>query len=158
MEISTTYRIAVANKGGSFEGVTDVPESVWDYATSEFSQLIQIGKCEHPVLSPIRNNKLKEFINVEDEVVYYDIYPTYEDDQIVFFGNPLDEEDEEKFNDEVVGYFSSLALTDACRKGKTNRTQIKDLLVGIFKEVTEKVIQDMKFQSSHIANFDWEEN
>ena len=158
MEISTTYRIAVANKGGSFEGVTDVPESVWDYATSEFSQSIQIGKCEHPVLSHIRNNKLKEFINVEDEVVYYDIYPTYESDQIVFFGNPLDVEDEEKFNDEVVGYFSSLALTDACRKGKTNRTQIKDLLVGIFKEVTEKVIQDMKFQSSHIANFDWEEN
>ena len=158
MEISTTYRIAVANKGGSFEGVTDVPESVWDYATSEFSELIQIGKCEHPVLSHIRNNKLKEFINVEDEVVYYDIYPTYESDQIVFFGNPLDEEDEEKFNDEVVGYFSSLALTDACRKGKTNRTQIKDLLVGIFKVVTEKVIADVKFESSHIANLEWEEN
>ena len=157
MEISTTYRIAVANKGGSFEGVTDVPESVWDYAISEFSQLVQIGKCEHPVLSHIRNNKLKEFINVEDEVVYYDIYPTYEDDQIVFFGNPLDEEDEEKFYDEVVGYFSRLALANATRKGKTNRTQIKDLLVGIFKVVTEKVIQDMKFESSHIANFDWEE-
>ena len=158
MEISTTYRIAVANKGGSFEGVTDVPESVWDYATSEFSQLIQIGKCEHPVVSHIRNNKLKECINVEDEVIYYDIFPTYESDQIVFLGSPVDEEDEEIFNDEVIGYFSSLALADACRKGKTNRTQIKDLLVGIFKVVTEKVIADVKFESSHIANLEWEEN
>ena len=70
----------------------------------------------------------------------------------------LSEESIEIFEEDVLNFFLSRAIDDACTKGKGSRTQIEEVFEPIFNLIIEKVVEDSKWEASQITNFDWEEN
>ena len=88
--ISTNYR--VIGQGKTYEGSCAVPESVWRHSSDEFPQepfIPKIGICQDPVLSHI-----KDELKIRERILLYDFYPTDKDDQLLYLGYEVLEEEE----------------------------------------------------------------
>ena len=86
--IETNYIIYANEK---YKGVVEVEKSIWDYATAEFSNDLQVGVPQDPVLE--RVIELKKFpISIKnDEISYWTVFPTDTENQKKYLGMYLDE-------------------------------------------------------------------
>tara|TARA_B100001115_G_C15638667_1_gene307227 strand:+ start:298 stop:597 length:300 start_codon:yes stop_codon:yes gene_type:complete len=71
MNVKTHYLISSGKT--EYRGLCDIEESIWDYASTEFSNEFQVGTPEYPVL-----NKILELKNIPvklEEIFYWSVYP-----------------------------------------------------------------------------------
>ena len=83
--------------------------------------------------------------------------PTQKGFELLLYSN-LSEESIEIFEEDVIEFFLSRAIEDACKKGKGSRSQIEEVFEPIFNLIIEKVVEGSKWEASQVTNFDWEEN
>jgi len=87
--IQTNYRVVGQEK--TYEGSCAVPESVWRHSSDEFPQepfIPKIGICQDPVLSHITDE-----LKIRERILLYDFYPTDKDDQLLYLGYEVQEDD-----------------------------------------------------------------
>ena len=87
--IQTNYRFV--GQENTYEGSCAVPESVWRHSSDEFPQepfIPKIGICQDPVLDHIT-----EGLQIKDRILIYEFYPTDKDDQLLYLGYEVQEDD-----------------------------------------------------------------
>ena len=96
MKIKTNYFIEAKTKGEVFqyEGVVEVEKSIWDYATAEFSNHLQLGVPEDPVLERVIELKKMPISIKNDEINYWTVYPTDTENQKKYLGTYKDTDGE----------------------------------------------------------------
>ena len=87
MKIKTNYTITTDQ---TYEGVCEVKKSIWDYATEEFSNELQVGIPNDPVLEEIIN--LKNLPIKVEEIFYWSVTPKEVELQKKYLGGYYDEE------------------------------------------------------------------
>ena len=88
--IQTNYRFV--GQENTYQGSCSVPESVWRHSSDEFPQepfIPTIGICQDPVLDHIADE-----LQIKDRILIYEFYPTDKDDQLLYLGYEVLEEDE----------------------------------------------------------------
>ena len=83
MKIRTTY---VINAKKKYSGVAYVEETIWDYATAEFSNKLQVGIAEDPVLESVIEIKKLPISIKNDEISYWTVFPSEEEHQRKYLG------------------------------------------------------------------------
>ena len=88
-KIKTNYIIHAKE---TYKGVVEVEQSIWDYATAEFTNKLQVGIPEDPVLERVIEIKKFPILIKNNEISYWTCFPTDTENQKKYLGMYLDEE------------------------------------------------------------------
>ena len=72
-KIKTNYIIHAKE---TYKGVVEVEQSIWDYATAEFTNKLQVGIPEDPVLERVIEIKKFPILIKNNEISYWTCFPT----------------------------------------------------------------------------------